>query len=194
MGLLPLNLAAGPDLYRLGAIRLSDRLTGPWIRWNAITEAWDRLLAKPLRLPHLQGGADCPATPVSDVPVPLASPRGGRTFYLGGSTPRGGYAFNKMGYALVAAEGPVLRRGARIDSSGSLKFAGPPADPALPGEVLSSGDVTRTLYAAVLSQGAVQAGGYIADALYVYPATAGCYAVQADGSSFEAVIIFVVTT
>jgi len=60
--------------------------------------------------------------------------------------------------------------------------------------VLSSNDVTRTFYTAVLAQGTGQANGSIGDAFYVYPRTAGCYALQADGQSFSTVIVFVAIT
>lgn len=149
------------------------------------------LIAKPLRLPKLSPGAPCPVAPVSNVRLPVASPRGGPNFYLGGPNPHGGYAWNKTVYALIGAKGPVLLRGARLDGDGTLKFDGPAADQREPGETLSShGGVARTFYAAVLLPGAIQQNGSTADVFYLYPSSPGCYGLQADGDGFEDVVVF----
>jgi hypothetical protein len=46
----------------------------------------------------------------------------------------------------------------------------------------SGGGVSATFYERVIDRG-------VEGAFYVYPATAGCYALQADGPSFEDVIV-----
>jgi len=153
------------------------------------------LLAKPLRLPKLSSATACPATPATLIHLPLASPRGGSTFYLDGQNPRGGYAFNKTVYVLVrGAWGPVLLRGGRIDGVGTLKFDGPAADPHELGEtVTSDGGVMRTFYAAVISPGNVEVQGRTGDVFYLYPSRPGCYALQADGDGFENIVVLVAT-
>ena len=152
------------------------------------------LLARPLRLPRLSPGGGCPATPVSDIHMSISTPRGGPHFFLGGPSPQGSFAFNKTVYELIGANGPVLMRGARIDGAGTLRFAAPPADLRDTGEVITQpGGETRAFYTAVLSPGAIQGDGLTADVFYLYPAIAGCYALQADGNGFEEVVVFPAT-
>jgi hypothetical protein len=124
----------------------------------------------------------------------ISTPRGGPHFFLGGPNPQGGFAFNKTVYALIGANGPVLMRGARIDGTGTLRFAAPPADLRDTGEVITQpGGETRAFYTAVLSPGGIQGTGPTADVFYLYPATAGCYALQADGNGFDEVVVFPAT-
>jgi hypothetical protein len=148
------------------------------------------LLARPLHLPRISSGAVCPTSPISSVHTSISTPRGGPPFFLGGPDPQGGFAFNKFVYALIGASGPVLLRGARIDGKGTLLFADQPADLRDVGDVVTQpGGETRAFYTAVLDPGAVQGNGSIAGTFYLYPATAGCYAVQADGNGFEEIVI-----
>ncbi len=149
------------------------------------------LLARAVHLPTLSPGTACPATPVSNMRMSIATPRGGPHFFLGGPNPHGGFAFNKNVYALIGASGPVLLRGARIDGTGALMFAAPPGDLRDIGEVVSEpGGETRAFYAAVLSPGAIQLDGSTGDAFYLYPRSTGCYALQADGNGFEEIVVF----
>jgi hypothetical protein len=143
------------------------------------------LLARPLKLPAVQSGAVCPVTPVTNRKVGVTSPRGHGPFFLGGPMPQGHYPWNKTVWILVdGARGPVLFRGGRIDGTGSLTFSGSPADHAEIGITLfsSGGGVSATFYKQVIDPGSD-------DALYVYPGTTGCYAIQADGAAFEDVIV-----
>jgi hypothetical protein len=98
--------------------------------------------------------------------------------------PKGNFPWNKIVWVLVdRAPGPVLFRGGRVNGTGTLRFSGSPADPADAGVTLSSGGgVSATFYERVIDRGSE-------DALYVYPATKGCYALQVDGPSFEDVIV-----
>ena len=98
--------------------------------------------------------------------------------------PQGHFPWNKMTWILAdGALGPVLFRGGRIDGTGSLKFSGSPAEHSDPGVTLSSGGgITATFYEHVIDPGSE-------GAFYVYPATAGCYALQVDGASFDDVIV-----
>jgi hypothetical protein len=142
------------------------------------------LLARPVKLPTVRSGTACPVTPVSSRNVDVTDPRGHGPFYLGGPMPHGQFAWNKTVWVLAdGARGPVLFRGGRVDGTGSLKFSGNPADHADTGITLSSGGgVSATFYERVIDLG-------IEDALYVYPSTSGCYALQVDGTSFEDVIV-----
>jgi hypothetical protein len=142
------------------------------------------LLARPVKLPAVRSGSACPVTPVSNRNVSVTDPRGHGPFYLGGPIPHGQFAWNKTVWILVdGARGPVLFRGGRVDGTGSLKFSGNPADHADAGVTLSSGGgASATFYERVIDLGTE-------DALYVYPSTTGCYALQVDGASFEDVIV-----
>lgn len=152
------------------------------------------LLARPLHLPRLSPGAACPTTPVSNIHMAISTPRGGPHFFLGGPNPQGGFAFNKTVYELIGANGPVLLRGARIDGTGTLTFAAPPADLRDVGTVFTQpGGETRAFYKAVLPSGAIQGTDPTLDVFYLYPATAGCSALQADGNGFDEVVVFPAT-
>jgi hypothetical protein len=98
--------------------------------------------------------------------------------------PQGHFPWNKTAWILAdGAQGPVLFRGGRIDGTGSLKFSGSRADRSEMGVTLSSGGgVSVTFYERVIDPGPE-------NAFFVYPATAGCYALQVDGPSFEDVIV-----
>lgn len=102
--------------------------------------------------------------------------------------PQGGFAFNKTVFAIVGgASGPVLLRGGRIDGPGRLTFSGSPADFLEKGETVTSpGAAAWTFYEKVLDPGPE-------DALYVYPSTPGCYAIQVDGPTFEDTIVIIAT-
>jgi hypothetical protein len=114
----------------------------------------------------------------------ITDARGSGPFYLGGPMPQGPFAWNKMVWVLAdGAHGRVLFRGGRVDGAGSLQFSGSPADPSDRGVTQSSeGGVSATFYQRVIVPSD-------ADALYVYPATSGCSALQIDGASFEEVIV-----
>jgi len=144
------------------------------------------LLARPLKLPVVPAGSACPVSPVASRKLDIANPRGGGPLYLGGPMPQGAYAWNKTVWVLVdGAHGPVLFRGTRLDGAGSLRFSGSSAVPSDQG-VTPSGGMSETFYTSVI----VHAD---ADAFYVYPATSGCYALQADGPSFQEVIVISAT-
>src|ERR1700694_4265281 len=142
------------------------------------------LLARPLTFPSVQSGSACPVTPVAGRDVGIGGPRGRGPLYLGGGMPQGNFPWNKTVWVLVdAAHGPVVFRGRRLDGTGSLKFSGSPADHTEKGVTLSStGGVTATFYERMLAQGD-------GEAFYLYPATAGCYGLQVDGSTFGDVIV-----
>lgn len=143
------------------------------------------LLARPVKLPAVAPTAGCPVTPVTNPAVGVADPRGRGPFYLGGPMPQGAFPWNKTVYIVTSAPatGPILFRGGRIDGTGRLQFSGNPAHPADPGELLESqGGASARFYDQALEN---EGGG----ALYLYPSTKGCYAIQVDASSFEDVIV-----
>jgi hypothetical protein len=139
-------------------------------------------------LPAVVAGSACPVTPIAHLTTAVVDPRGKGPLYFGGPMPKGGFPFNKTVYTTVGGvQGPILLRGGRIDGAGRLKFSGSPADlseraeipPAIGGE---PGSGSWAFYLAVLDPGPD-------NALYVYPSTSGCYAIQVDAPSFEEVIV-----
>jgi hypothetical protein len=139
------------------------------------------LLSRPVKLPALAAGAACPVTPLATASVGIENPRGRGPFYLGGPLPKGAYPFNKMVYVVAGGgSGPVVLRGGRLDGAGRLTFSGIRADPAEQGEMLSASGESWAFYQAII--------GGTEDALYLYPSTNGCYAVQIDGVTFQDVI------
>jgi len=143
------------------------------------------LLARPLKLPAVQPGAICPVTPVAKVAADITSPRGHGPFYLGGPMPHGAYPWNKTVYVVkgTSVPGPILFRGGRVDGAGRLLFSGRPATTSDQGVLLSSGGgVSDSFYDQTLHPPA-------GDALYVYPSSNGCYAIQVDAPTFEDVVV-----
>ena len=143
------------------------------------------LNARPLKLPVLAPGAGCPVTPVASISAGVRDPRGRGPFYLGGPMPRGAFPWNKTVYIVTgpAPSGPILFRGGRIDGAGRLQFSGDRASQPDPGVLLTSdGGVSDYFY-----DGAFQPAG--GGALYVFPSTTGCYAIQVDAPAFEDVIV-----
>src|SRR2546422_3831362 len=152
---------------------------------SATADASISLIARPMKLPAVQPGAPCPITPVANVSPGVANPRGRGPFYLGGPMPAGAFPWNKTVYIVTGSPvpGPVLFRGGRIDGVGRLQFSGQPAassDKAT--HLTAEGGVSDDFYDRALQQ---RGGG----ALYVYPSTKGCYAIQIDASAYEDVIV-----
>jgi len=143
------------------------------------------LMARPLKLPAVQPGMPCPVTTVAKVSPGVSNPRGRGPFYLGGPMPTAAFPWNKTVYVVTGSPvpGPVLLRGGRIDGVGRLQFSGQPATPSDKATHLTSeAGVSDDFYDHVLQA----AGG---GALYVYPSTTGCYAIQVDATTYEDVIV-----
>ena len=143
------------------------------------------LIARPLKLPVVPAGATCPVTPMAAVTAGVTDSRGRGPFYLGGPLPTGAFPWNKMVYAVTgpALSAPMLFRGARIDGAGRLQFSGDPVTASDVGPLLTSdGGVSDIFYDRVLHE---SNGG----ALYVFPSTKDCYAIQVDAPTFEDVIV-----
>jgi hypothetical protein len=146
------------------------------------------LLSRPMRLPIAAAGSACPVTPIAPIKTAVTDPRGTGPLYFGGPMPQGGFPFNKVVYTTVGgAHGPILLRGGRIDGSGRLKFSGSPADLSEKAEIPPSpggdpGSGSWAFYTTILDPGPD-------NALYVYPSTAGCYAIQVDAPSFSEVVV-----
>jgi hypothetical protein len=183
--MLPKLLGAAAAVLLVGCGRATVATVGTTPTSTAIAADAESLMARPLKLPAVQPGATCPVSTVVSVSPGVANPRGRGPFYLGGPMPKGAFAWNKTVYAVTgsAVPGPVLFRGGRIDGVGRLQFSGQPAAPSDKATHLTSdGGVSDDFYDHVL-QGA--GGG----ALYVYPSTRGCYAIQVDASTYEDVIV-----
>ena len=99
--------------------------------------------------------------------------------------PKGGTPWNKIVYAVSGnpPASPVLLRGGRVGGGGRLLFSGQPAMASDRGmRLTSTGGLSAIFYDRVL-------GGSSGDALYIYPSTKGCYAIQADGATFQDVVV-----
>jgi len=175
-----LSVAAAMVLVGCGQVTVATGSPTP----TAVSTAM--LVARPLKLPVIQPGAPCPVTPVASVSVGVGNPRGRGPFYLGGPMPQGAFPWNKTVYSVAGSPpppGPILFRGGRLGAIGRLQFTGQPAtvsDKAT--HLTSDGGVSADFYDRALQQ---TAGG----ALYVYPSTKGCYAIQVDASAYEDVIV-----
>jgi hypothetical protein len=143
------------------------------------------LIARPMTLPVVQPGTTCPVTPIATVTAGVSDPRGRGPFYLGGPLPTGAFPWNKMVYIVAGTTmpGPILFRGARIDGVGRLRFSGDRVTASDVGTLLTSdGGVSDIFYDRALHD---SNGG----ALFVFPSTKGCYAMQVDAPTFEDVIV-----
>jgi hypothetical protein len=143
-------------------------------------------LLRPLRLPKVGAGQDCPTTASHHV---LTEDFGGVALGTGpveplvqGSVnelapwPAGWYGFKTLWFAVPSYSGPALIRGARIDGDGPVGFGENPFLGHLvfpPGPTVNEGlDGYRQL-----------PGG-------TYVRSQGCYAWQVDGADFTYVIVF----
>lgn len=143
----------------------------------------DAALERPLAIPSLAPRAACPESPISsDATLGIATPRGSGPVYIGGPSPKGGYAWNKMVYAAPDASAAIYMRGARIDGLGTIKFTGEQAVTTERSEDITGPAGTWPFYAAV-------ALNRLSDAFYVYPSVPGCYAIQLDSRDFQEVIV-----
>ncbi len=130
-------------------------------------DALSELLARPLALPTPGPAGSCPVSPVSSDPsMGLANARGDGPVFIGGPSPVGGYALNKMVYLLRGGSLPIMVRGARLDAAGKITFA------------MGNGIAADSL---VLT--------HAPDAFYAYPAAPGCYALQVDGPGIQEIIV-----
>lgn len=154
-------------------------------------------LERPLRLPALAPGARCPAAPVSSLPQGGALRGTGRRLgplwataeFAGKAVPLnessenpidGWYAIKALWEAPPTYRGPVLLRGRQIDGPNGLRFSGF-ASPTGP---LQTQMLLGDSAAQVKPSGWRDWGGAI------YARAPGCYALQADGTDFSAVMAF----
>jgi hypothetical protein len=139
---------------------------------------------RPLHLPKIELGAQCPTTPGHEVRTAAFS-----VFALGNGPVEPGIAggqldawsdgwfgFKTLWFAVPSYQGPVLIRGARIDGDGPVGF----------GEGPRIGHLIIPVGAAVNET----ADGYRTAPGGTFVVAPGCYAWQVDGLSFSDVIVF----
>lgn len=164
---------------------------------------WDTL-RRPLHLPKLRPGERCPtsrvrpfAPPVDDVLVgsgpaylligSSTSAVGAVGFDIGLSwRDSAGWRGTKTPWEIKSSyRGRILIRGSRIDRAGSVRFGDPPVPN-------GAHEGARELHwgAGVDHDPGARYRGLAAGTLFRSP---GCYAFQADGASFSAVVVVAVT-
>ena len=150
----------------------------PTVDWSAFT-------AKPLNLNDLPSGSSCPVTSSANLRVKAQSGKwpnygfGKGPAYLSGQLTW--YSAGAQGAVILvdpAYKGPVLIRSRRLDGTGSLEFSGDG------GEALGNGAFGLPQTSAP-PYWRTWAGG-------VTPSTPGCYGIQLDGTSFNAVVVIAV--
>jgi len=173
---------------------LSSLAVGLPLASSQVAFDWQRL-HRPLRPPHVAAGAHCPVSPGRLAPGYGRTT--GQTFngrgpaYLigNGNVPAGvigisgsvadakGWFGQKTPWAVRASyQGPVLIRGLRIDQPGDLRFA------------IGYGQHLRELHwPAGVDAG--KGGAFRSTPASTLFRSSGCYAFQADGTSFSAVVV-----
>lgn len=163
---------------------------------------WGSLAARPLRLPALAPGAACPTTPARQGVSPdFPYAQGAGPVYAIAQRASGAVVFNSAaslgdsasgygGFKAIweiqpAYTGPVLIRGARIDGPGALEFNGGLGQPA----TTPSGMEPRQSELRIDGQ-SVSPPSWPTWVAFTRLTTAGCYAYQVDGTSFEEMIVF----
>lgn len=171
-----------------------------------LNSVWPSLWQRPVRLPSVAIGQPCPATPgrsftegygpgLGSGPVflLLSGPSDGTLLAqalrgIGGRTI--GWSSQQVRWVVHPLyHGPVLVRGARIDSAGALQFNGGLDQPMDPSQLIVAPGLTHLRLVGDSSYGAP----WIAWNTYLRVREAGCYAVQVDGLSFSEMIVFRVT-
>jgi hypothetical protein len=163
---------------------------------------WDRLAARPLRLPMLAPGDACPITPARERVSPdFPYAQGSGPVYAIATNASGTVTFNSAaslgdaasGYGGFKAfweiqptySGPALIRGARLDGPGALAFNG-----GLGQASAGSSGMEPRLSALRIDGQPVTPPAWPTWVTFTRLASPGCYAYQVDGTSFEEIIIF----
>jgi hypothetical protein len=149
---------------------------------------FDQLADRPLKLPTVAPGTPCPVNSVKLTGG--TAPRIGTHVHLGFGAigPTGNFAWNKTVWELTPAtsQANVLLRGGRLDGQGSLFFEGGDAAPAGP----QSAAVVDPQGGSAYFFGEMRLPANNGGSFYTYPTSSGCYAIQADSSSFTEVLVF----
>jgi hypothetical protein len=164
---------------------------------------WPSLWQRPLQLPSVAVGQPCPATPgrsftegygpgLGSGPAYLLLP-GRNDGTLRAEALRGlgrtakGWSGQQVRWIIHPLyQGPVLVRGARIDSEGGIQFNGGLDQPVDPSQLTAAPPLTNLRLVGDSSYGAP----WIAWVTYLRVREAGCYALQVDGLSFSETIFF----
>ena len=156
--------------------------------------SYQQLAARPFHFPAVDMEQFCPTSQVTMIggTAPRLGTPVGFGFGVradGSPWPKGGYALNKTVWEMSKPPWlmAVLLRGARLDGLGALYFAG---------NGISNPEPSR------VTVPDPQGGGQILfypqlrlpvesnAAFYLYPSSAGCYAMQADADNFSEVVVF----
>jgi len=166
------------------------------------SSTWASLGARPLRLPALAPGAACPITAARqgvspDYPYAQgAGPVYAITRHASGvvtfssaaslGDPASGYGGFKAFWEIQPAyTGPALIRGARLDGPGAPEFNG-----GLGQTSVSPSGMEPRLTELRIDGRSVSPPSWPTWVTFTRLATAGCYAYQVDGTSFEEIIVF----
>jgi hypothetical protein len=168
-----------------------------------VDSAWPALWQRPLHLPTVAAGQPCPNTPgrtfsegygpgLGAGPVYLLLP-GPNDATLRAEALRGqgasgaGWSSQQVRWIVHPLyQGPVLVRGARIDSPGAMRFNGG-LDQSVDASLLAA---TPALTHLRLVGDSSYGAPWIAWVTYLRVRDAGCYAVQVDGLTFSETIVF----
>jgi hypothetical protein len=169
-----------------------------------LARAWALLEARPLKLPHLDAGAACPATPGREIVSSLAfvlgnslvvvaqpgADQGQLTYFdpqrLGPSAGQWG-GQSALWVAAVKYQGPVLVRGGRLDAPGMLRFNGGLEQPTIGEGTWVSAPLLSDLH--LLSENTNVSWAAMGIG-YTRIQDPGCYAYQVDGTTFHETIYF----
>ena len=151
------------------------------------------LAQRPLKFPPVAAGKPCPTSDVTLLGG--TAPRLGKPISFGFGTradgspwPNGGNALNKAvwDYSGSMMQLTALLRGGRLDGQGSLYFAGNGISNPEPSRITVPDPQGGQILFYPLLRLPVESNA----AFYLYPTTAGCYAIQADSDKFSEVVIF----
>lgn len=162
-------------------------------------------IERPLHLPSTGPGGRCPTSPVRELPagagyagqvravgtgpVYLAHPTG-RNAGVPIRPTTGGWLGEKVIWVVSRHYGgPLLLRGARVDGSGTLRFAHYLGAAGRPGYGPGSHGFPSLLY---VRDGLHSAAPHVTESIPsdIYVRRPGCYAIQVDGEGFSEVLVF----
>ncbi|MEO8288612.1 MAG: hypothetical protein ABI670_19505 [Chloroflexota bacterium] len=151
-------------------------------------DVWASLRARPLNLPTVAAGGQCPATPGKQVSPDFGLALGSGPVYpvgfgadgvypIGGTNEEGGWLYIKVLWvADPAYNGPALVRGRQVDGAGEMRFergANPATELQLAPDTALTNDGTWPNWPT-----------------YTRLKGPGCYSYQIDGTNFSKVITF----
>jgi hypothetical protein len=150
---------------------------------------WNKLAARPLRLPPPTAGAPCPVTPAAST-TPFIGPLAGTgPVYVTGnwiyfSPAPDGSIFAKVAWiSRPDYKGPALIRGARIDAPGEVRFER--------GRGPRQSELRFEYDTGVRSAGSEEGWRFLPSLVLI--SGAGCYAFQIDGLDWTTTVVMEAT-